>query len=152
VAQQAADRDRVLSEVQSAADTKASSELNLAVAVLSGPGGAGKTAASLAIQGKPLPAECESICGGEGMALVVRGKKEGLHGFDKPRGDLNHLQRALLQRLLVESALDDADEADLACFVSGLDAFENIAGVHNELEVMGGGLAAAMVDEMQRLD
>jgi hypothetical protein len=138
--------------VQLAADTKASSELNLAVAVLSGPAGAGKTSASLAIQGKPLPAERESTRGGEGMALVVRVNKEELQGFEKPRGDLNHLQRALLQRLLMERAREEAEEADLACFVSGLDSFEKIAEVHDELEAMGGGLAAALVDEMQRLD
>jgi hypothetical protein len=86
--QQAAELNRVLSEVQSAADTKASSELNLAVANLSVGGGAGKTSACLAIQGKPLPEVRKSTRGGEGMALVVRDRKDELQGFEKPRGDL----------------------------------------------------------------
>jgi hypothetical protein len=46
-----ADRSHVLSQEQSAADTKASSKLNRAVAVFSSLGGAGKISACLAIQG-----------------------------------------------------------------------------------------------------
>jgi hypothetical protein len=144
--QQTADRSRVLSEVQSAADTKTSSVLNLAVAVLSGPGGAGKTSACLAIQGKPLPADRESTRGGDGMALVVRVKKEELLGFEKPRGDLNHLQRALLHRLLKQrGATLDAGDVDLSHFVSGLDAHDNIAELHRQLQATGGGLAVMEV-------
>jgi hypothetical protein len=135
--------------VQSATDTKTSSELNLAVAVFSGSGGAGKTSACLAIQGKPLPAERESTRGGEGTSLVVRVKKEELVGFEKPRDDLNHLQRALLLHLLKErGAREDTEESDLSCFVSGLDAHENIAELQRQLEAMGGGLAAAAMDEL----
>jgi hypothetical protein len=43
-------------------------------------------------------------------------------------------------------------EVDLAHFVSSLDSFEKIANVHDELAAMGGGLTAALVDEIQRLD
>jgi hypothetical protein len=150
--QQAADRSHVLSQVQSAADTKASSKLNRAVAVLSGSGGAGKTSACLAIQGKPLPAERESTRGGDGIALVVRVKKEELLGFEKPRDDLNDLQRALLQRLKERGASEDVEDIDLSRFVSGLDAHENIAELQRQLEAMGGGLAAAAMDELQALE
>jgi hypothetical protein len=155
--QQAADRDHVLSEVQSAAHTKASSELNLAVAVFSGGGGVGKTSACLAIQGEPLPEERESTRGGDGTALVVRVKQEKLLGFEKPRGDLNHLQRALLQRLWEERACasgdNDNDENDdnLSRFVSSRDAYSHIAEVQAQLVAMGGGLAAAMIDELEQV-
>jgi hypothetical protein len=141
--QQTAERDRVHAEVQSAADTKTSSELNLAVAVFSGPGGAGKTSACLAIQGKPLPVDRESTRGGDGMALVVRVKKEELMGFEKPRDDLNFLQRALLQLFQKEQgASENVVEVDLSRFVSARNAHENIAEVQQQLEAMGGGLAA----------
>lgn len=149
LAQQTADGNRILAEVQSAADTKTSSQLNLAVVVLSGSGGAGKTSACLAIQGKSLPATRESTRGGEGMALVARIGKKELLGFEKPRDDLNHLQRALMRRLQKERNVLNRDlkQDSLVQFVSGLDSYAKIAHVQEQLETMGGGLASALIDE-----
>lgn len=119
------DFDRVLSEVQSAANSKTMfSKLNVAVVVFSGPAGTGKTSACLAIQGKTLPMERQSTHGGDGMTLVVRVKKEELLGFEKPRDDLNCMQRALLQRLQkgrgAGSDIPGDDKIDLSQFVSSL--------------------------------
>lgn len=157
LAQQAVDSDRVRFEVQLVTDAKTSSELNLAVAIFSGPGCTGKTSTILAIQGKSLSVERESTHGGDGVALVVRVKKEELLGFERPRGDLSHLQRALLKRLQKEKNNDtvpheseNAVGINLSCFVSGLDSHDNIAEIQEQLEAMGGGLAATMIDEPQQ--
>jgi hypothetical protein len=155
----AADRDRVLAEVQSAAEANVSVPLNLAAVTFSGPGGTGKKSACLAIQGKPLSAQRESTRGGDGMALVVRVKKQELLGFEEPRDALSHLQHALLQRLERERGIsarwnegnEDA-EVDIAPFVSSLDAYGRIAELQAQLEAMGGGLTAAVMEEPTEME
>jgi hypothetical protein len=86
------------------------------------------------------------------MALVVRVKKKELLGFEKARDDLNYQQRALLQRLRERGAGEDIGEIDLSCFVLDLDAHESIAELQRQLEAVGGGLVAAVMDELQALE
>jgi hypothetical protein len=145
-----ADHERVLAEVQSVTMRKTSAKGNVAVVTMCGAGGTGKTSARLAIQNRPLPITRESTRGGEGQNLVVRLRQDVMLGFEQPRGDLNHLQRALLRRLSDPSgakAADGADSRGIAAFVSARNAHIHMAELQTQLEAMGGTLVASLVEE-----